>query len=134
MVKRVEEPLPAAPPLELPHLLEAFKEHRIVPVVGPDLLVGAMRSKNPPGPRKLAEQLAREALFPRWSCSSYPRPCRSAGVWLLPAVCQHYERKKERWKLLTAVQRAYKDFPPPPAICQIASWEVPGVICAYFYA
>ncbi len=33
--------------------------------IGPDLLaVGAMRSKNPPGPRKLAEQLAREAQFP----------------------------------------------------------------------
>lgn len=133
--KRVEEPVPAAPRVELPQdLLEAFKEHRIVPVVGPDLLgVGAMRSKNPPGPRMLAEQLAREAQFPRMELFERSEAdAESAGVWLLPAVCQHYERKKERWKLLTAVQRAYKDFPPPPAICQIASWEVPGVICAYF--
>jgi hypothetical protein len=135
VVKRVEEPLPAAPRLELPQdLLDAFKEHRIVPVVGPDLLgVGAMRTRNPPGPRKLAEQLAREAQFPRMELFERSEAdAESAGVWLLPAVCQHYERKKERWKLLTAVQRAYKDFPPPPAICQIASWEVPGVICAYF--
>jgi CHAT domain/SIR2-like domain len=136
IVKRVgSEPSPAAPRPELPQdLLDAFKERRIVPVVGPELLaVGAMRSKNPPGPRQLAELLAREAQFPRMDLfERSDADAESSGVWLLAAVCQHYERKKERWKLLTAVQRAYKDFPPPPAICQIASWDVPGVICAYF--
>ena len=60
------------------------------------------------------------------------RQPNTSGVWLLPAVCQHYEHKKERWKLLTAVQQAYKEFPPPPAISQIAGWNVPGMICAYF--
>ena len=135
-MKRVgSEPSAAAPRPELPQdLLDAFKERRIVPVVGPELLaVGAMRSKNPPGPRQLAELLAREAQFPRMDLfEQSDADAESSGVWLLAAVCQHYERKKERWKLLTAVQRAYKDFPPPPAICQIASWDVPGVICAYF--
>jgi hypothetical protein len=130
-----EAPALAALRSDLPaDLLDAFRERRIVPVIGPDLLcVGAMRSKNPPGPRQLAEQLAREAKFPRMDLfERSDAEAESAGVWLLPAVCQHYERKKERWKLLTAVQRAYKDFPPPPAVCQIASWDVPGVICAYF--
>ena len=124
------------PTRKLPEdLLAAFREGRVIPVIGPDILgVGAMRSTPPPpGPRQLAEQLAHEANYPRME---YFRlndvTIEASGLWLLQAVCQHYERENERWKLLMAVQSIYKQFPPPPVLQEIARWNVPGVICAYF--
>ena len=127
---------PAIVATQIPQdLLDAFKDRRVVPVIGPDLFaVGAMRATAPPpGPHELARQLAEEAGYPRMEYFKLPdATAEGTGVWLLPAVCQHYERKKERWKLLMAVQKIYKEFPPPPAIEQIAGWNVPGIICAYF--
>ena len=128
--------VPAFAPASLPKdLIDAFAERRVVPVIGPDLFaVGAMRATPPPpGPRELARQLAQEACYPRMEYFQLSDvAAEETGVWLLPAVCQHYERRNERWRLLTAVQKVYKGFPPPPAIEQVAGWNVPGIICAYF--
>jgi CHAT domain/SIR2-like domain len=138
-IVRATEPtiiVPAFATASLPKdLIDAFAERRVVPVIGPDLFaVGAMRATPPPpGPRELARQLAQEACYPRMEYFQLSDvAAEETDVWLLPAVCQHYERRNERWRLLTAVQKVYKGFPPPPAIEQVAGWNVPGIICAYF--
>jgi hypothetical protein len=127
-------PQPAAP--EIPgELIEALRERRCIPVVGPEILgVGMMRSaSSAPGPRELAQKLADEAKYPRMDDFRFvDQVAEASGLWLLQTVCQHYEQEKERYKLLMAVQRAYKDFAPPPAAEAIASWDVPGIICTYF--
>jgi hypothetical protein len=128
--------VPAVVAAALPKdLLDAFAERRVVPIIGPELFaIGAMRAAPPPpGPRELARQLAQEAAYPRMEYFDLAATAPdSTGVSLLPAVCQHYERKNQRWKLLLAVQKVYKEVLPPQAIEQIADWNVPGVICAYF--
>jgi hypothetical protein len=118
-------------------LTEAFREQRCIPFVGPDVLRlnVARSSAPPPGPRELARTLALdpECPYPRMDDFNMPDdPAAAAGIWPLPAVCQHYERRKPRFKLLQAVQQAYEDVEPPATIDAIAGWDVPGVICAYF--
>ena len=128
--------VPVAVTAALPKdLLDAFAERRVVPIIGPELFaIGAMRAAPPPpGPRELARQLAQEAAYPLMDYFEAAAAAPDAtGVSLLPVVCQHYERKNQRWKLLLAVQKIYKEILPPHAIEQIADWNVPGVICAYF--
>jgi hypothetical protein len=51
---------------------------------------------------------------------------------MLPKVCQHFEGQQERYKLLMAVQKAYKEFAPPAAAEAVAAWDFPGLVCAYF--
>jgi CHAT domain-containing protein len=120
----VLEPLPA-------DLLEAFKEQRIVPVIGAELLgIGATRGvAPPPGPRALAQMLAEDLHF---RLDAVRNAGEAEAVWLLPEVCQHYERARERFRLLLKVQQLFKPYKPPPALRQVASWNVPGLICAYF--
>jgi hypothetical protein len=116
-------------------LLDALRERRCIPVVGPEILrAGMVRSVSAaPGPRELAELLAKEANYPRMDDFRFvDQVAESSGLWLLQSVCQHYELAKERYKLLMAVQKVYKDFAPSPAAESIASWDVPGIICTYF--
>ena len=80
--------------------------------------------------RRTSRAAAQEEAGTALSISLPGRGGRRDGRRLLPAVCQHYERKNERWKPRWP-QKVYKEFPPPPAIEQIAGWNVPGIICAY---
>jgi hypothetical protein len=127
-----------APTPSVPNeLLEALRERRCIPVIGPEILgLDRMRSRSTPtplAPRDLARRLAEEAGYPRMDDFRIADDvAESSGLWLLQTVCQHYEQEKERWKLLMAVQKAYKDFASCPAAEAIAAWDVPGIICTYF--
>ena len=130
------EPPPAAPsgPALPKDLIEALVDRRCVPVIGADFLsLGATRS-GPLSlrPRDLAVHLANEAgCFPLIE-QDVRGSDETDDEDLLPRVCQLFEKRNERYKLLLAVQRAYKDLQPPPLADTVASWDVPGMVCLYF--
>jgi hypothetical protein len=124
-----------AAPLALPQdLLDAFRERRCIPIVSADVLrVGATRSATlPPGPRELAEYLAHEGGYPDRADFDHDELSHAQGMWPLEAVCQHFESRFERFKLLREVQKAYAGMGPPAGAEAIATWDAPGIICTYF--
>lgn len=135
------EPAPQQPviivptPTDLPNeLIEAFRNRQCIPVVSPDVLrVGATRGAPlPMGPRELALKLANESEYPGMDDFTTETPADEARVWPLPSVCQHYESRNQRYKLLRAVQGAYEDIQPPAGADAVATWSMPGIICTYF--
>jgi len=79
-------------------------------------------------------------LLARWS--EYPQVAdfelnERAGEWLdstvLQWVCQHFRSiKRIRHLLYAAIDETYAGCKPPEAVCAVASWTVPGIICTYF--
>lgn len=137
--KVVPPPLPVAPvapsgPALPKDLVTALVERRCVPVIGADFLsLGAMRAGAPSlRPRDLAVHLATEAGCLALIEDEIKKSDESDDEELLPRVCQLFEKRNERYKLLLAVQRAYKDLQPPPLADAVASWDVPGMVCLYF--
>ena len=131
----VPEPaaVPAGPALPK-DLLDALVDRRCVPVIGADFLsLGATRA-GPLSlrPRDLAVHLATEADCLPLIEQDVKGTDETDDEDLLPRVCQLFEKRNERYKLLLAVQRAYKDLQPPPLADTVASWDVPGMICLYF--
>jgi hypothetical protein len=114
--------------------MEALVDRRCVPVIGADFLsLGATRS-GPLSlrPRDLAVHLATEAGCLPLIEAEIKGSDESDDEDLLPRVCQLFEKRNERYKLLLAVQRAYKDLQPPPLADMLATWDVPGLVCLYF--
>jgi hypothetical protein len=128
-------PEPAASGPALPKdLIDALVDRRCVPVIGADFLsLGATRA-GPLSlrPRDLAVHLATETGCLSLIEQHVKSPDETDDEDLLPRVCQLFEKRNERYKLLLAVQRAYKDLQPPPLADTVASWDVPGLICLYF--
>ena len=115
-------------------LIEALVDRRCVPVVGADFLsLGATRA-GPQSlrPRDLAVHLATEAGCLQLIEQDIKGSDETDDEDLLPRVCQLFEKRSERYKLLLAVQRAYKDLQPPPLADTLATWNVPGLVCLYF--
>jgi hypothetical protein len=83
-------------------------------------------------PRDLAVHLATEAGCLQLIEDDIKESDELDDEELLPRVCQLFEKRNERYKLLLAVQRAYKDLQPPPLAESLASWDVPGMVCLYF--
>lgn len=130
-------PAPAAVPAGpvLPKdLMESLLARRCVPVIGADFLsLGAIRSGAPSlRPRDLAVRLATEAGCLDLIKDDVKEDDSTDDEDLLPRVCQLYEKRSERYKLLLAVQHAYKDLQPPALAESLASWDVPGLVCLYF--
>jgi len=120
---------------ELADLMDALREGRCIPVLGPGILkAGAMRSTLPPlSPRDLAEILARKSSYPRQEDFDLDN---RAGEWihtlLLQWVCQYYESKCRRFQLIRAIQEIYRNAQPPPLLTAIAAWNVPGIFYCQF--
>jgi hypothetical protein len=130
----VPEPAVPAGPALPKDLIEALVDRRCVPVIGADFLsLGATRS-GPLSlrPRDLAVHLATEAGCLPLIEQDVKGSDETDDEDLLPRVCQLFEKRNERYKLLLAVQRAYKDLQPPPLADTVASWDVPGMVCLYF--
>jgi hypothetical protein len=128
-----EPPVPSGPALPK-DLIEALVDRRCVPVIGADFLsLGATRA-GPLSlrPRDLAVHLATEAGCLPLIERDVKGTDETDDEDLLPRVCQLFEKRNERYKLLLAVQRAYKDLQPPPLADTVASWDVPGMVCLYF--
>lgn len=127
---------PPAPASELPsELVEALRGRRCVVVVGPDVLnAGAVRSGGPlpMGPRHLAEHLAAEAGFSDVLRRDAAATDSGLDDDLLSRACQVFVNRRERWELLMAVQKAYGDARPTPAVDTIAAWDLAGLVCLYF--
>jgi hypothetical protein len=125
----------APAPTALPDdLLAALRDRRCVLVLSPEILrIGVTRGAAvPPGPRELAYLLATQSKYPRMSDFDEAMTRASSPDWPLPAVCQHFERPNQRWKLLDAVYRAYCGAAATPGLDAIAHLDVPGVICTHF--
>lgn len=127
------EPVSTGPALPK-DLIEALMDRRCVPVIGADFLcLGATRAgPHSLRPRDLAVHLATEAGCLPLIEEAIKGSDETDDEDLLPRVCQLFEKRSERYKLLLAVQRAYKDLQPPPLADTLASWNVPGMVCLYF--
>ena len=130
-------PKPSATPgLQLPEdLVTALRDRKCIAILGPEILrVGALRfGTPPPGPKELVELLGQ--------ASQYPRPtdlelARNDGEWMaslfLPCVCQHYQKQKQRFKLIEAIRGAYKGMDPPAGMLAIASLNLPAIVYTHF--
>jgi len=115
-------------------LVEALREGRCVPVIGPDLLrAGAARGAPCPDLRQLSLALAHECGYPRMEDFDIgERSGGWVGALLLPLVCQHYVSTRRRYQLVRAIERAYQEALPPSAFLSVASWRVPGFFCSHF--
>lgn len=134
----VKKPVPrrGSRRIELPNdLVEAVEQGRCVPVIGPGVLkIGAVRSQNPPtGPRQLAEKLAGDTNYPRMDDFTFSE---RAGDWadtlVLQWVCQFFEAKERRFKLIEQIQSEYRGATPNDALLALASWKVPGHFYCHF--
>jgi hypothetical protein len=147
------------PAIELPaDLEEAFRDGRCVPVIGPGLFTppgGASGpaaplrrsgpaapgealfaaepapppAQAPPGPRRLAEHLARQ-LDPHDAEDIVGLDARWLDDLLLQRACSYFARKHKRFKLVQEVKSVYRAFEasPPDALLELAGWKVPGML------
>ena len=127
---------PAAASAVPDDLRTAFLEGRLVPVIGPGLLVAdALRGEGTtPGPRELAWQLANESTY---NGSRLFELAPVFGGWfdslLLQWVCQHFYRvKTRRIKLYESIQKTFRPLKPPPLVRAVAAWNAPGFVCTFF--
>jgi len=118
-------------------LLAAIREGRCVPVVGPGLAQGgaSRTGASPPGPRELADLLARAFEFPGdddlWKVNG-------ADAWaadlLLQRVCQHIQfvKRDEPFRLVMAIRDAYRSALPPASYAAVAQLDVPGIVYTHY--
>jgi CHAT domain/SIR2-like domain len=129
------------PALVLPdELRDAMREGRCVPVIGPGIFAAranrsaaAGAAEGSLGVGTLAAKLAVQSAYPEMGDLDL---ASRTGDWLetlvLQRVCQHYEDTRQRYRLTLAVLEAHRLNVPPPELCSIASWDVPGVIYTHF--
>ena len=116
-------------------LVMALRSRKCVIVAGPGILrVGASRAAAPPlGPRELAERLGTESDYRRKQDFT---SSDSDDGWIeavcLPAVCQHYQSKRERYRLIESIRSAYQAVEPPPAFLTLAALNLPAIIYTHF--
>jgi hypothetical protein len=135
--KKVSAARVSAPAVNLPEgLLEAVREQRCVPIVGPGLLrAGAVRSGHtaPPGPMELAEKLGADSGYP---IDADFQVSALAADWaedlLLQRVCQHFQFARQPYLLIKAVRDAYRNAAPPLALEDLAALSAPGLIYTHF--
>lgn len=118
-------------------LLRAVREGRCVPVIGPGLARGAaMRSHPlPPGPRELAERLAKSFAYPATQEFDAMDPADMVlADQMLQRVCQHVQWKcrEEPFTLVSAIRDAYSEARPPVTFRAFAQWNIPGLVYTFF--
>jgi hypothetical protein len=90
-------------------------------------------STPPPDLRELTLKLAQESDYPLMD--EFAQATR-ADSWMtsfiLPSVCQHFQRKQRRLRLIQTIQQAYRQSQPHEALIEIASWDAPGIIYTHF--
>jgi hypothetical protein len=122
---------PALPP----DLVSALRNRKCVIVAGPGILrAGASRSiAMPLGPRELAERLGAESSYRR--ADDFAHGDANDG-WMeticLPAVCQHYQDRLERFRLIESIRSAYQGVEPPPAFLTLAGLNPPAIVYTHF--
>jgi len=120
---------------ELPHdLASAIRSHNCVIVAGPGLLRAcASRSTLlPPGPRELAERLRAESSYEREEDFNHGDNTGWMETFCLPAVCQHYQNRRERYRLIGSIRKAYQGFEPPPAFLALPGLNLPAIVYTHF--
>lgn len=129
----------AAPPQTIPtELIEALRQRRCVPIIGPRVLTAGLTrsSVQVPEARQLARLLAQKFSYPRLRDLEL---LEAAGDWMsltsLQCVCQHHvtqEPGMSYYRLIQEIQNAYKTGKPSDLLSHIAKWETPGVFYLYF--
>ncbi|GMV03906.1 MAG: hypothetical protein AMXMBFR53_01880 [Gemmatimonadota bacterium] len=131
-------PPPALPALDLPpDLVAALSEGQVVPVIGPGLLrMGVVRGgaeQAPPGPRELAEILRERFDYPETEDFQAVDLAPWAAESLLQRVCQHCAHlHRGVFKIVQAIEEAYRPTKPPSAFAALARWRVPGMVYTFF--
>lgn len=123
-----------APAVELPpKLLEAFKAHHCIPVVGGALEPAAQVRRAgaaTPGTASVVWDLADACAYPE---RDELEALVGRGDWLadqvLARVCQCFQ---DRADLLARLQALYEKAKPSPLLKRIARWPVPGLLYTAF--
>ena len=117
-------------------LLYALASGRCLPILGAGILAAAADRGDAvaPDPSDLARRLGEASQFPDFE--RLISAAESSSTWISPVllerICQHFActHLAERAGLTEAIQKAYRDFDPPPVIDKIARWPSLGVVYA----
>ena len=116
-------------------LIEAIRDRRCIPVLGPGILAApAFRDAAPPMLRELARIAAKAAEYGEDADFEL---LKGAGEWLerpiFHRVCQHFRAEKARaFKLSKLLEDTFRPLKPSPSLLALAQWNVPGYICLTF--
>jgi hypothetical protein len=129
-------PLEPARSPEIPReLIEAIRERRCIPVLGPGILAATgFRDAAPPSLRELARAAAKASEYGEEGDFEL---LKQAGEWLEPSifhrVCQYFRGERARaHRLMRLLEDAFRPCKPPPSVEALARWDVPGYICLTF--
>jgi hypothetical protein len=129
-----DKPVPDVGAIVPPELIEAIRERRCIPVLGPGMLSGPAVRDAEPALHKLVVEAAKASEY--GEDADFDLLSR-AGEWLEPSIfhriCQHFRSERTRaYKLSKLVEETFRTWKPPQAIEALARWDVPGYICLTF--